>query len=119
MAIDVLIRFMKIVLCEISGNEFSPFPDSIYLAKKAIGLKDRFHSFVSYSKYYKLYQKQEVVDFKQGDIPTVIKCQYVEFLNSPLRNSRICNTQLSLKIGVANRTIIRSKLIYPFSGIKQ
>ena len=73
-AIDVLIRFMKIVLCEIGGDEFSPFPDSIYLAKKAIGLKDRFHSFVSCPKCHKLYQKQEVVDFKQGDIPTVMKC---------------------------------------------
>ena len=48
-----------------------------------------------------------------------MKCQHVEFPNSPLHNSRICNTQLSLKIGAANRTIIRPKLIYPFSGIKQ
>jgi len=31
---------MKIVLCEIGGDEFSPFSDLIYLAKKAIGLKD-------------------------------------------------------------------------------
>ena len=119
MAIDVLIRFMKIVLCEIGGDEFSPFSDSIYLAKKAIGLIDQFHSFVSCPKCHKLYQKQEVVDFKQEDIPTVMKCQHVEFPNSPLRNSRICNTQLSLKIGTANRTIIQPKLIYPFSGIKQ
>ena len=110
---------MKIVLCEIGGDEFSPFPDSIYLAKKAIGLKDQFHSFVPCPKCHKLYQKQEVVDFKQGNIPTVMKCQHVEFPNSQLRNSRICNTQLSLKIGAANRTIIRPKLIYPFSGIKQ
>jgi len=56
-AIDVLIRFMKIVLCEISGDEFSPFPDLIYLAKKAIGIKDQFHSFVPYPKCYKLHQK--------------------------------------------------------------
>ena len=74
MAIDILIRFMKIVLCKIGDNEFNSFSDSIYLTKKAIRLKYRFHSFVSYSKCHKLYQKQEVVDFKQEDIPTIMKC---------------------------------------------
>ena len=73
MAIDVLIRFIKIVLCEIGGDEFSPFPDSIYLAKKVIGLKDRFHCFVPFPKCHKLYQKQKVVDFKQGDISIIMK----------------------------------------------
>ena len=118
MAIDVLIRFMKIVLYEIGGDEFSPFPDSIYLAKKAIGLKDRFHSFIPCPKCHKLYQKQEVVDFKQENIPTVMEYQHIEFSNLILRNLQICNIQLFLKINTANRIIIRSKLIYPFSGIK-
>ena len=45
-ATESLIKFMKLVLKEVSGDAFSDFPDSLYLAKKKLGLKDRFHSFV-------------------------------------------------------------------------
>ena len=62
-ATEVLIKFMKLVLIEIRNDNFRDFPDSIYLAKKTLGLKDQFHSLVSYPKYHKLYQKQEVMNF--------------------------------------------------------
>jgi len=62
-ATDTLIKFMKIVLCEIGGNRYSSFPDSIYMIKKSLGLKDIFHIFVPCSKCHKLYKKNEVVDF--------------------------------------------------------
>ena len=62
-ATETLIKFMKLVLIKIGGDNFRDFSDSIYLAKKTLGLKDQFHSLVSYLKYYKLYQKQEVINF--------------------------------------------------------
>ncbi|GET57053.1 hypothetical protein GLOIN_2v1480991 [Rhizophagus irregularis DAOM 181602=DAOM 197198] len=40
-ATESLIKFMKIVLNEIGGENFRTFPDSLYLAKKVLGLKDR------------------------------------------------------------------------------
>jgi len=111
---------MKLVLIEIGGDDFKTFPDSIYLTKKVLGLEDNFQSFVPCPKCHKLYQKQEVTNFQQEDVPTIMKCQHVEFPNSALRKSRLCNTPLSRKIGVsANRTIIRPNLTYPFSGIRQ
>ncbi|CAB4439471.1 unnamed protein product [Rhizophagus irregularis] len=45
-ATESLIKFMKIVLNEIGGENFRTFPDSLYLAKKVLGLKDRFQRFV-------------------------------------------------------------------------
>src|SRR6266498_2221941 len=117
-ATEALIKFMKLVLIEIGGDNFRDFPDSIYLAKKTLGLKDQFHSLVSCLKYHKLYQKQEMTNFQQNGIPAIMTCQHIEFSNSSLRNSHSCNTLLSQKIGVsANQTVIRPNLIFPFSRI--
>ena len=62
--------------------------------------------------------KHEVVNFQQGSDPAIMKYQHVEFLNSELRKTRLCNTPLSQKIG-GKSTIIQPNLTYPFSGIKQ
>src|SRR2546421_584256 len=64
-ATESLIKFAKLVLNEVSGDDFTTFPDSLYLAKKELGLKDRFQSFVPCTKCHKLYKKQEVVNFRQ------------------------------------------------------
>ena len=62
-ATEVLIKFMKLVLIEISDDNFKTFPNSIYLTKKALELKDNFQSFVLCPKCHKLYQKVEVTNF--------------------------------------------------------
>src|SRR6266498_4590447 len=119
-ATEALIKFMKLVLIEIGDVNFRDFPDSIYLAKKTLGLKDQFHSLVPYPKCHKLYQKQEVTNFQQNGIPAIMTCRHIEFPNSLLCNLHSCNTPLSRKIGVsANRTVIRPNLIFPFSRIRQ
>ncbi|GBC14554.2 hypothetical protein GLOIN_2v1775288 [Rhizophagus irregularis DAOM 181602=DAOM 197198] len=98
-ATETLIKFMKLALCEFSSDDFNDFPDSLYLTRKKLGLNDQFHSF---------------------DNPAIIKCQYIEFPNSSVHRSRLCNTALSEKISaLTNRTIIRPNLMYPFAGINQ
>src|SRR6266498_6118676 len=119
-ATKALIKFIKLVLIEIGGDNFRDFLDSIYLAKKTLRLKDQFHSLVSCLKCHKLYQKQEVTNFQQNGIPAIMTYRYIEFPNSSLRNSCSCNTLLSRKISVsANQTVIRPNLIFPFSEIRQ
>src|SRR5256714_14552178 len=56
-ATESLVKFMKLVLTEIGGNEFTNFPSNLYLAKKSLGFNDRFHSFVPCPKCHKLYNK--------------------------------------------------------------
>ena len=99
-------------------DDFDAFPNSLYLARKMLGLSDQFHSFVPCPKCYKLYQNQKVTNFQQEGNPTIMNCQYIEFSNSSLRKSRLCNTPLS-QIILAKQPIIRPNLIYPFSGINQ
>jgi hypothetical protein len=86
-ATESLIKFMKLVLSEIGGDDFKDFPDSIYLAKQALGLKDRFQSFVPCSKCHKLYLKKEVEQYCQGETPTIMKCRHIEYPNSASRRS--------------------------------
>ena len=71
---------MKLVLTEIE-EDFNTFPESLYKARNALSLKDKFQTFVSYLKCHKLYEKSEVKNFYQGEIPTIMKYHYVEFSN--------------------------------------
>ncbi|RHZ62866.1 hypothetical protein Glove_334g21 [Diversispora epigaea] len=80
-----LIKFIKLLLSEIGNSEFDTFPNSIYMTKKELGLRDDFYSFLTCPKCHKLYNKQEVEDYKENDINSVMKCQHVEFPNSATR----------------------------------
>ena len=114
-ATESLIKFMKLVLNEIGGDNFNTFPKSLYLAKKALGLNDRFQSFVPCTKCHKLYKKQEVENFRQDETPMIMKCQHIEFPNSTICKTKKCETSLSRKVG----DVFRPELIYPFVGIQQ
>ena len=112
-ATESLIKFMKLVLNEISGNDFKDFLDSIFLAKQALDLKDRFQSFVPCSKCHKLYLKKEVEQFCQGETPTIMKCRHIEYPNSASRRLQKCDEPLSCQV----RNDFQSRLICPFVGI--
>ncbi|PKY27296.1 hypothetical protein RhiirB3_442938 [Rhizophagus irregularis] len=116
MATESLIKFMKIVLNEIGGENFRTFPDSLYLAKKVLGLKDRFQRFVPCTKCHKLYNKQDVENFCQNESLSVMKCHHIEFPNSSHRGTRTCDTSLSRQIDVSR---VQAESIYPFAGFQQ
>ncbi|RHZ90207.1 hypothetical protein Glove_4g13 [Diversispora epigaea] len=65
---ELLIKFIKLLLSEIRNSEFDTFPNSIYITKKELRLRDDFYSFPTCLKYHKLYNKQEVEDYKENDI---------------------------------------------------
>ena len=81
-ATESLVKFMKLVLTEIGGNEFTNFPSTLYLAKKSLGFNDRFHSFVPCPKCHKLYNKDEVVNFRRNETLSIMRCNHIEFPNS-------------------------------------
>ena len=81
MATEALLKFMKLVLTEIE-EDFNTFPESLYKARNALGLKDKFQTFVPCLKCHKLYEKSEVKNFCQSEIPTIMKCHHVKFSNS-------------------------------------
>src|SRR5277367_2799306 len=120
-ATEVLIKFMKLVLTEISNNaaNFEDFPDSIYSTREALGLKDRFQNFVACSKCHKLHNKHEVENFCENENLSVMKCRHVEFSNSATHRLKLCQTPLSRQIRLLNNKINRYEMIYPFAGIQQ
>ena len=119
-ATESLIKFMKLVLKEIGGVDFEAFPNSLYLTKKVLGLMDKFHNFVPCPKCHKLYRKNDVVEFQQDGISTIMKCQHVEYPNSTPRRTRKCGTPLSQQAKLSNNQVTnRPELIYPFVPISQ
>ncbi|GET57088.1 hypothetical protein GLOIN_2v1786147 [Rhizophagus irregularis DAOM 181602=DAOM 197198] len=119
-ATESLIKFLKLVLTEIGSPDFDTFPDTLYLARKALNLEDRFHSFVACSKCHKLYNKQEIKSFLQNEQPAIMKCCHVEFSNSTTRRLRLCQTPLAQKTTLLNNQIsIKPELLFPFVSIKQ
>ena len=114
-ATESLVKFMKLVLTEIGGNEFTNFPSTLYLAKKSLGFNDRFHSFVPCPKCHKLYNKDEVVNFCQNETLSIMRCNHIEFPNSSSRRLKPCDIPLSQKLD--NLGIIQPELIFPFAGI--
>src|SRR6184192_1604741 len=86
---------MKLVLTEIGGNEFTNFPSTLYLAKKSLGFNDRFHSFVPCSKCHKLYNKDEVVNFRRNETLSIMRCNHIEFSNSSSQRLKPCDIPLS------------------------
>jgi hypothetical protein len=119
-ATESLIKFLKLVLTEIGGADFNEFPDSLYMAKNILGLKEQFQSFVVCPKCHKLYNKQEVKKFSQDANLSVMRCRHIEFPNSTTRKTKLCETPLSQKIALLNDEVkIRPELIFPLASIRQ
>src|SRR2546429_9601063 len=78
MATEALLKFMKLVLTKIE-EDFNTFSESLYKARNALGLKDKFQTFVSYPKCHKLYEKSEVKNFYQSETPMIMKCFMLSF----------------------------------------
>ncbi|RHZ79702.1 hypothetical protein Glove_142g32 [Diversispora epigaea] len=116
-ATESLIKFIKLLLSEIGNSEFDTFPNSIYMTKKELELRDDFYSFPTCPKCHKFYNKQEVKDYKENDINSVMKCRHVKFPNSATRRNRQCQTILSEQVPTMDRFKLKFKLIYPFAGI--
>ncbi|RHZ83393.1 hypothetical protein Glove_95g4 [Diversispora epigaea] len=80
---------------EIGNSEFDTFSNLIYMTKKELELRDDFYFFSTCPKCYKLYNKQEVKDYKENDTNSVMKFPTID------------------------RFKLKFKLVYPFAGIQQ
>ena len=116
-ATESLIKFIKLLLREINGPTFENFPATLYKTRNILNLEDRFHSFVACTKCHKLYNKQEVEEFRQDGILAVMKCQHIEYPNSSRR--QMCQNPLSHQLKLLNEVSNQSEMIYPFSTIRQ
>ena len=99
-ATESLIKFISLLLKEIGSTVFENFPDTLYKTRNFLNLEDRFHSFVACTKCHKLYNKQEVEEFRQNETLAIMKCRYIEFPNSS--RLQMCQTPLAHQIRLKN-----------------
>ena len=110
-ATEALIKFVKILLKDLKDCEnidHESFPNSLYKAKKSLGLVDQFISFVVCKKCHKLYNEDE----------THTNCSHIEFPNSSTKRFKKCETPLAKQISLNNRIAFRPELIYPVASIR-
>ncbi|CAB4423723.1 unnamed protein product [Rhizophagus irregularis] len=112
-ATESQLKFMKIVLKEIGGDIYDSFPDSLYLARIQLGLKDHFYSFVPCLKCHKLYNKTNMDEIQKNDSIGIIRCNHIKFPNSASQRAKSCQTVL------AKREVKKPELIYLFVPIHQ
>ena len=117
-ATESLLKFIKLLLKEIGSTDFDRFPDTLYLMRKELDIKDRFHSFAACSKCHKLYKQQVVENFREDGVSAVMKCQHVEYPNSTKHRENRCQTALTQKTKMLNGQIsYKPILTYPFISI--
>ena len=115
-ATEVLIKFVKLLLKECGNPEHESFLNSLYMARKFLGIVDRFMSFAACRKCHKLYKKEVVI---AQDKPSIMNCNHIEFSNSNTRRFRQCQTPLGKKITLNSGVSVRPELIYPVTSIQQ
>ena len=88
----------------------------LYMARKFLGIVDRFMSFAACQKCHKLYKKEDVIS---QDKQSIMNCNHIEFPNSNTKRFKQCRTPLGKKITLNNRVLVISELVYPITSIKQ
>ncbi|RHZ86358.1 hypothetical protein Glove_52g2 [Diversispora epigaea] len=88
------------------------------MTKKELKLRDDFYSFPTCLKYHKLYNKQEVKDYKENDTNSVMKYWHIEFSNSATRQNRQYQTILFEQVPTIDRFKLKFKLVCLFAGIR-
>jgi hypothetical protein len=113
-ATEALIKFVKFLLKEYGNLDHESFPNSLYMARKILGLVDRFVSFAACQKCHKLYKRDDVL---AQDERSIMNCSHVEFPNSNTKRYKQYRTPLAKQITINNRISAMPELVYPIASI--
>ena len=91
-----------------------PFPTSLYMARKRLGVCAHIIKYATCEKCCKLYNVTEVTTNKPDHVPNISDCTYVDFLNHPMINQRgKCDAKLAKQISVKDGVIYKPIKIFP------
>ncbi|CAG8655027.1 6474_t:CDS:2, partial [Paraglomus brasilianum] len=117
--IDIFIKFLRIILIDIDKQRFASFPNSIYVARKLIHLRDLFKTYVSCSKCHTLYDLRQTVNYKQDGQLAIRKCSHIEFPNNRNHITESCNFPLTKQIRLFGNRIANKPLsLFPLGSLK-
>ena len=118
-ATDSLLKFIHYLLTYLDQDQFTNFPKSLYLVRKLMGLGLCINNYATCLACNKLYNHNEVITKKPGQIPICLRCTFVEYSNHPMFKMRqLCNQPLAKEVPTKDGILYRPLLSYPIINIK-
>ncbi|GBC48618.2 hypothetical protein GLOIN_2v1849215 [Rhizophagus irregularis DAOM 181602=DAOM 197198] len=119
-ALEVLIKFLHIVLTRLDKSQFKNFPASLYLAKKMLNIFQPKMQLAVCNNCHKLYNVRNIVEYKEEGKATIANCLHEEFPDNPVPSRRNkCNNPLSILKKRKGEIIAVPRMIYPKPSIRQ
>ncbi|CAB4487545.1 unnamed protein product [Rhizophagus irregularis] len=119
-ALEVLIKFLHIVLTRLDKSQFKNFPASLYLAKKMLNIFQPKMQLAVCNNCHKLYNVRNIVEYKEEGKAAIANCLHEEFPDNlvPSRRNK-CNNPLSILKKRKGEIIAVPRMIYPKPSIRQ
>ncbi|CAB5390559.1 unnamed protein product [Rhizophagus irregularis] len=119
-ALEVLIKFLHIVLTRLDKSQFKNFPASLYLAKKMLNIFQPKMQLAVCNNCHKLYNVRNIVKYKKEGKAAIANCLHEEFPDNPVSSHRNkCNNPLSILKKRKGEIIAVPRMIYPKPSIRQ
>ena len=119
-ALEVLIKFLHIVLTRLDKSRFKNFPASLYLAKKMLNIFQPKMQLAVCNNCHKLYNVRNIVEYKEEGKAAIANCLHEEFPDNPVLSRRNkCNNPLSILKKRKGEIIAVPRMIYPKPSIRQ
>jgi Transposase family tnp2 len=119
-ALESLIKFLRIILLHFDKFQFKDFPTSLFLAKKMLNIFQPKMQLAVCTKCHKLHSAKDVIAYKKEGKVAVMNCSHKEFPNIPTssRNPQ-CNNPLSTLKRNKGGTIVAPRALYPKPSVRQ
>ncbi|GET62780.1 hypothetical protein GLOIN_2v1763250 [Rhizophagus irregularis DAOM 181602=DAOM 197198] len=119
-ALEVLIKFLHIILTRLDKSQFKNFPASLYLAKKMLNIFQLKMQLAVCNNCHKLYNVRNIVEYKEKGKAAIANCLHEEFPDNPVPSRRNkCNNPLSILKKRKGKIIAVPRMIYPKPSIRQ
>ena len=95
-ALEALIKFLRIIITQLNKSQFENFPKSLYMAKKLLNIFQPKMQLAVCTNCHKLHNVKEIIAYKEEGKVAIMNCLYEEFPNNPIPSHRNqCNNPLS------------------------
>ena len=119
-ALEALIKFLRIVNICVDPLQFQKFPKSLHIAKNMLNIFQPKMQLAVCKKCHKLHNAKNVIEYKDDGKPAVKDCLHEEFPNSPVLSRRNqCNNLLTILKKRKGKTIAVPHMLYPKPSIRQ
>src|ERR1051325_12174543 len=119
-ALEVLIKFLHVVLTRLNKSQFKNFPASLYIAKNMLNIFQPKMQLVVCSDCHKLYNTKNIVEYKEEGEVAIMNCSHEEYPNNPIpsRHNK-CNNPLTVIKRNKDKTIAIPRMLYSKPSIRQ